>query len=37
MRAAGQKEYARNKNNAFANVERIANSLDLNKQEVLLV
>ena len=37
MRAAGQKEYARNKNNAFANFERIANSLDLNKEEVLLV
>ncbi len=37
MRVEGQKEYARNKNNAFANFERIANSLDLNKEEVLLV
>ena len=37
MRAAGQKEYARNKNNAFANFERIADNLNLNKKEVLLV
>ena len=37
MRAAGQKEYARKQNNAFANFERIANNLDLDKKEVLLV
>ena len=37
VRAAGQKEYARKQNNAFANFERIANNLDLDKKEVLLV
>ena len=36
MREAGQKEYARNQNNAFANFERIADYIDTNKQKVLL-
>lgn len=37
MREAGQKEYARKQNNAFANFERIAENLSLDKQEVLMV
>ena len=37
MRAAGQKEYARKQNNAFANFERVAENLDIDKKEVLLV
>ena len=37
MRAAGQKEYARKSDNAFANFERVGDNLDLNKKEVLLV
>jgi hypothetical protein len=37
MRAAGQKEYARNQNNAFANFERIAKNLNLSREKVLLV
>ena len=37
MRAAGQKEYARSKDNAFANFERIADNLNLDREEVLLV
>jgi hypothetical protein len=36
-REAGQKEYARNLNNAFANFERVADNLDIDKKEVLLV
>ena len=36
MREAGQKEYARNQNNAFANFERIADFIDTNKHKVLL-
>ena len=36
MREAGQKEYARNQNNAFANFEKIADNLGLDKKEVLL-
>jgi len=36
MREAGQKEYARKQNNAFANFERIAENLNLKKEEVLL-
>ncbi len=36
-REAGQKEYARKNDNAFANFERIAYNLDLDKKEVLLV
>ena len=37
MRAAGQKEYARKQDNAFANFERIGESLSLNRDKVLLV
>ena len=37
MRAAGQKEYARKSNNAFANFERVGENLSLDKKEVLLV
>ena len=36
-RKEGQKEYARKQNNAFANFERIAYNLSLDKKEVLLV
>ena len=37
MRDAGQKEYARKESNAFANFERIANSLGNTREEVLMV
>tara|TARA_R100001163_G_C5061624_1_gene198558 strand:- start:1732 stop:1980 length:249 start_codon:yes stop_codon:yes gene_type:complete len=37
MREAGQKEYARKENNAFGNFERVAENLDLDRKEVLLV
>jgi hypothetical protein len=37
VRAAGQKEYARKSNNAFANFERVGDNLGLDKKEVLLV
>ena len=37
MREAGQKEYARKQNNAFANFERIGKSLNLSREKVLLV
>jgi hypothetical protein len=36
-RKAGQKEYARKQNNAFANFEKIADNLEIDKKEVLLV
>ena len=36
-RDAGQKEYARKQNNAFANFERIAYNLSLDRKEILLV
>ena len=36
-REAGQREYARKQNNAFANFERIAENLNLDRKEVLLV
>ena len=36
VRAAGQKEYARKQNNAFANFERIAENLKLTREQVLL-
>jgi len=36
-REEGQKEYARQQNNAFANFERIGDNLDISKEEVLLV
>ena len=37
MRAAGQKEYARKNNNAFANFERVGENLNIQREEVLLV
>ena len=37
MRVAGQKEYARQTSNAFANFERVADNLGLDRKEVLLV
>ena len=37
MRAAGQKEYARKENNAFANFERVADYIDSDRQKVLMV
>ena len=36
-REEGQKEYARRSDNAFANFERISESLELKREEVLLV
>lgn len=36
-REQGQKEYARNQSNAFANFERIGDNLGIKKEEVLLV
>ena len=36
-REQGQKEYARQANNAFANFERIGDNLSLPREEVLLV
>ena len=36
-RDEGQKEYARTDDNIFANFERVADRLDLSKQEALLV
>ena len=36
-RGEGQKEYARKNDNAFANFERIAYNLSLDRKEVLLV
>ena len=35
-REAGQKEYARQQNNAFANFERVADYIDSDRQKVLL-
>lgn len=37
MREAGQKEYARKNDNAFANFERVGNNLGISKEKVLLV
>ena len=37
VRAAGQKEYAREDNNAFANFERVGKNLELSREDVLLV
>lgn len=37
MRGAGQKEYARKSNNAFANFERVGKNLELSREDVLLV
>tara|TARA_Y100001973_G_C5176180_1_gene322078 strand:- start:1160 stop:1468 length:309 start_codon:yes stop_codon:yes gene_type:complete len=36
-RAAGQKEYARNKDNAFANFERIAEQTNIDRKTVLWI
>ena len=36
-RAAGQKEYARRNNNAFANFERVGENLEISREDVLLV
>ena len=37
MREQGQKEDARKKDNAFANFEKIADNLEIHREEVLLV
>lgn len=37
LRQAGQKEYAHDDSNAFANFERLADSLQLDRKQVLLV
>lgn len=37
MREAGQKEYARKQNNAFANFERVAEHIDSSREKVLMV
>ena len=37
MRAAGQKEYARKSNNAFANFERVSDYIDSTREKVLMV
>ena len=37
MREAGQKEYARKSDNAFANFERVGKNLELSREDVLLV
>ena len=37
MRAAGQKEYARKSNNAFANFERVSDYIDSSREKVLMV
>lgn len=37
LREAGQKEYAHDEDNAFANFERIADDLGLSREEVLWV
>jgi len=36
-RDEGQKEYAHTKRNVFANFERVANSLDISKEQALMV
>jgi len=37
VREAGQKEYARKSDNAFANFERVGKNLELSREDVLLV
>ena len=37
VREAGQKEYARKSDNAFANFERVGENLELSREDVLLV
>jgi hypothetical protein len=36
-RDAGQKEYAQDEDNVFANFERVADRLDISKEKVLMV
>ena len=36
-RVEGQKEYARNQSNAFANFERVGENLGISREEVLMV
>jgi|TARA_Y100001973_G_scaffold38515_1_gene57883 hypothetical protein len=36
-RDAGQKEYAHDEDNVFANFERVANALDTSREKVLMV
>jgi len=36
-RDSGQKEYAHSENNVFANFERVANSLDISREQSLMV
>tara|TARA_R100000656_G_scaffold112904_1_gene85122 strand:+ start:58 stop:360 length:303 start_codon:yes stop_codon:yes gene_type:complete len=36
-RESGQKEYAHNKDNVFANFERIGNALNISKEKVLMI
>ena len=35
-RSSGQKEYAHNDDNVFANFERVANTLDINRETALM-
>lgn len=37
MREAGQKEYARKQDNAFANFERVAEHINTSREKVLMV
>ena len=37
MREAGQKEYARKENNAFANFERVSEHIESSREKVLMV
>ena len=36
-RDAGQKEYAQDAENVFANFERVANALDITREKILMV
>ena len=36
-RKSGQKEYAHEKNNVFANFERIGDGLDISREKVLMI
>ena len=36
-RDSGQKEYAHTEDNIFANFERVSNSLDISKEQALMV
>ena len=37
LRAAGQQEYAHGQGNAFANFDRVANDLDIDRKKVLWI